>query len=85
MNASLSERVLEVLLGVAPDIDPQTLVPSASLRDQYDFDSMDTLQLAIGLKREFGIDVPDSDFRELGTLERCVKYLEGRLGATPPV
>lgn len=79
MTASLSDRVLKILLEVAPDIDPATLVASASLRDQFDFDSMDTLQLAIGLKREFGVDVPDRDFRELATLERCVKYLETRL------
>jgi acyl carrier protein len=79
MTASLTDRVLKILLEVAPDIDPATLVASASLRDQFDFDSMDTLQLAIGLKREFGVDVPDRDFRELATLERCVKYLETRL------
>lgn len=84
MTAAIAERVLKILLEVAPDIDPATLVASASLRDQFDFDSMDTLQLAIGLKREFGIDVPDRDFRELATLERCVKYLEPRLAAARP-
>ena len=31
------------------------------------------------------IDVPDRDFREIRTLERCVKYLEEHLGATPRV
>jgi acyl carrier protein len=83
MTEPLADRVLKVLLAVAPDIDAQAIVPEASLRDQFDFDSMDTLQFAIALKREFGVDVPDSDFRELATLDRCVKYLATRLAVQP--
>ena len=82
MSASLQERVLKVLTEVAPDIDPQQLAPDISLRDQTDFDSMDTLNFAVGLKREFGVDVPDADFRELASVERCVKYLQTRLPAS---
>jgi acyl carrier protein len=44
---------------------------------------MDTLNFAVGLKREFGIDVPDTDFRELASVDRCVNYLQDRLAAMP--
>jgi acyl carrier protein len=81
MSASLQERILKVLTAVAPDIDPQQLVPDTNLRDQVDFDSMDTLNFAVGLKREFGIDVPDADFRELASIASCMKYLQARLPA----
>ena len=83
MNDALTQRVLAVLTGVAPDIDPHQVSPELNLRDQFDFDSMDTLHFAIGLKREFGIDVPDADFRELASVERCTKYLRQRLPPPP--
>ncbi len=81
MSQSLQQRVIAVLTAVAPDIDAATLAPDIDLRDQIDFDSMDTLNFAAGLKREFGIDVPDADFRELASVARCVEYLRRRLPA----
>ena len=79
MNESLKERVIGILIGVAPDIDASQLVTSLALRDQVDFDSMDTLHFAIALKKELGIDVPDADFRELASVDRCVQYLQRRM------
>lgn len=78
MNATLQQRIIAVLTAVAPDIDPAQLDVDVDLRDQVDFDSMDTLNFATGLKREFGIDVPDADFRELASVARCVAYLQAR-------
>jgi acyl carrier protein len=79
VTEALKERVIRVLIGVAPDIDPSQLVTSLALRDQVDFDSMDTLHFAIALKKELGIDVPDADFRELASVDRCVQYLQHRM------
>jgi len=76
VNESLKERVIRILIGVAPDIDASQLVTSLALRYQVDFDSMDTLHIAIALKKELGIDVPDADFRELASVDRCVQYLQ---------
>jgi acyl carrier protein len=83
MSPSLRERVLKVLVQIAPDIDAGQLATGVNIRDQTDFDSMDTLNFAVGLKREFGIDVPDADFRELASVDRCVNYLQDRLAAMP--
>jgi acyl carrier protein len=82
MSDPLTERVLKVLAEVAPDIDPQQVIMDVNLRDQFDFDSMDVLHFAIGLKRELGVDVPDADFRELASVGRCVHYLQRRLDET---
>jgi len=79
MSLSLQQRVIKVLMTVAPDIDQQALLPDVNLRDQTDFDSMDTLNFAIGLKREFGLDIPDADFKRLGSVGSCMAYLAERL------
>jgi acyl carrier protein len=79
MSEKLIERVLKVLVSVAPDVDPAAVAIDVNLRDQFDFDSMDTLHFAVGLKRDLGVDIPDADFRELASIGRCIKYLERRL------
>jgi acyl carrier protein len=84
MNETLRARILRVLAGVAPDIDAATLDADAPIRDQYDFDSVDTLNFAIALKQEFGVDVPEADFAQLAALARCESYLVRRLAAAAP-
>ena len=50
-------------------------------RDQFDFDSMDMLNFAIGLNQEFGIEVPETTYRELATLRGAVEYVGRQLAA----
>jgi acyl carrier protein len=71
----LAERVLALLTEVAPDVDPATVIPGIDFRDQFDFDSMDTLNFAIALHRELGVDVPEAEYSRLSSLDRCVDYL----------
>ena len=74
-KAEITNLALEKLRQVAPDIDPQQLDPTAPIRDQYDFDSMDFLNFAIALGREFQMDIPEKDYAELQSLEGAVDYL----------
>lgn len=71
----LENRILSIFLEVAPDVDPATLQRDVPFRDQFDFDSMDTLNFAIGLHKEFGVEVPETDYRELASLARTAAYL----------
>jgi acyl carrier protein len=75
----LSKRVLELVTEIAPDVDPASVNAGVAFRDQFDFDSMDTLNFAIALNREFGVDVPETDYSQLASLEKCVAYLAPRL------
>jgi acyl carrier protein len=80
MNMSeLEQRVLNLFLEVAPDVDPATLQRGVPFRDQFDFDSMDTLNFAISLHQAFGVDVPEIDYRELASLESTVAYVAAAL------
>ena len=80
--ASVRESVLRVLGRIAPEADLAALDPGADLRDQLDIDSMDFLNFAIGIHRELAIDVPETDYSRLRTLDGCVAYLEERRRAS---
>ena len=77
---ALSASVLQLVTEIAPDVDPATVLPGIDFRDQFDFDSMDTLNFAIALNRELGVDVPEADYSQLASLDKCVAYLAAKLG-----
>jgi acyl carrier protein len=74
-RAELARRVLSLVTEIAPDVDAATVIPGINFRDQFDFDSMDTLNFAIALHRELGVDVPETDYAQLANLDKCVAYL----------
>lgn len=78
-DEQLKDVVLRHLIHVAPEADPDALEPGVPFRDQYDLDSMDTLNLVIGICEELGIDIPEADYPRLATLEEAVSYLRSRL------
>jgi acyl carrier protein len=79
-RAELARRVLSLVTEIAPDVDAATVIPGINFRDQFDFDSMDTLNFAIALHRELGVDVPETDYAQLASLDKCVAYLLPRIG-----
>jgi acyl carrier protein len=77
----IEERVLQIFLGIAADVEPDRLQRDVPFRDQFDFDSMDTLNFAIGLHEAFGVEVPQTEYRELASLGSTIAYVKRQLGA----
>ena len=75
----LAARLLALVTQIAPDVDPATVIPAIDFRDQFDFDSMDTLNFAIELHREFGVEVPEAEYSRLASLDKCVAYLADKV------
>lgn len=70
--------VLRVLGDIAPEADLDTLRGDVPLREQLDLDSMDLLNVAVGLHTALGIEIPEADYPKVSTLDACVAYLESR-------
>jgi acyl carrier protein len=75
----LATRVLALVTEIAPDVDPASVIAGVDFRDQFDFDSMDTLNFAIALHRDLGVEVPEADYSRLASLDKCVAYLADRV------
>ena len=71
--------VKDIIQTVAPDEDVSNLEPSKRLREQIDLDSMDFLDIVMELRKLYGVQVPEEDYKELATLEGCVRYLHPKL------
>jgi len=75
----LLAAILDVLTGIAPEIDPAALAPAKPLRDQVDLDSADWLNFLVALHGKLGIDIPDADAAKLTTLDKLVDYCGQKL------
>jgi len=65
----------EVFGRVAPELDLDHLDPGAELLGDLDLDSMDFLNIVVGVHDETGLDIPESDYPQLATLDGFVAYL----------
>jgi len=68
--------VLAELKRIAPEL--EDVAPAKPLRDQVDLDSMDWLNFLVALNERLKIEIPEADYRKLGTLEQIVDYLSAK-------
>ncbi len=71
--------VLRELKKIAPEAETGEIDPAVDLREQIDLDSMDVLNLAIAIHETTGVDIPESDYPQMTTLDRAVTYLRPRI------
>ena len=80
--AEIRATIVRALRRIAPEADIDTLDPDLSVREQLDIDSMDFLNFAIALHKEFGVAIPEADYPALLTLNGAVAYIQHAPAAT---
>lgn len=79
-RATLVTTVLTLLRSIAPELEPEALEFARPLRQQVDLDSMDWLNFLVGLHQRLGVEIAESDYARLISLNDVVDYLQARLG-----
>jgi acyl carrier protein len=77
--ASVFDRVKGIVvdqLGVAEE----EVTTEASFIDDLGADSLDVVELVMGLEEEFGVEIPDEDAEKIITVGEAVKYIESHAG-----
>jgi acyl carrier protein len=77
----IRESVAKLLGKIAPEADLSRIKPNLRIRDQLDIDSMDLLNFVIELHKELKVEIPESDYPKLSTLDGCVNYVALALDA----
>ena len=70
------QAVVNILEDIAPDEDLSSIKDDVTLREQIDLDSMDFLDIVMELRKRFNIEVPESDYQELVSMDSCIQYLQ---------
>ena len=77
----IKAAVVSAVTGVAPEIDPASIHPGVSFRDEIDLDSMDFLNFVLALHERLGVDIPEVDYPKLYTFDSAMVYLASKLSA----
>ena len=80
-NDEIKATVLHAIGDVAPEADFDHLDPTVDLREQLDLDSMDLLNIMVGIHEATGVDIPEADYPQMASLDGCVTYLRSRMKA----
>jgi acyl carrier protein len=74
-NADIRAATLAAIKAVAPEVEEGALAADRPLREQVDLDSMDWLNVIVGLHERLGVEIPEADYAKLTSLNAIVAYL----------
>lgn len=77
-RTDLRAAVIAELKRIAPELEEGELAADRPLREQVDLDSMDWLNFLVALHERLKVEIPESDYARLGTLDQTVDYLAAR-------
>lgn len=73
------QAVKDIIETIAPDEELENLDRDERLRDQIELDSMDFLDIVMELRKRYGVQVPEEDYKELASLNSCADYLQPKM------
>jgi len=75
MLARLKEIIIDRL-----DVEEDQIVPEASFVEDLGADSLDIVELIMGIEEEFDIEIPDEDAEKLTSVSEAMNYTLAKLG-----
>ena len=74
----IRDAISRILTSIAPEVSLVEIDATVPLREQIDLDSMDWLNFIVGLHEQLHVDIPETDYRKLRTLNDLVAYLQAK-------
>ena len=74
----MAETVAQVcrIIGTHLGIEPEAVVPGASLVDDLGADSLDTVELVMAFEEAFGVEIPEDAAEKISTVKDAIDYIE---------
>ena len=76
VQAKLKDIVIDRL-----NAEEDKIKPEASFVEDLGADSLDIVELIMGIEEEFDIEIPDEDAEKLTTVGEAMSYVKTKLGA----
>jgi acyl carrier protein len=64
------------------DVSEDEVTPDASFVEDLGADSLDVVELVMGLEEEFDVEIPDEDAEKITTVQEAVSYIESKTGVS---
>ena len=79
-DEEIETALREELHKIAPDMEVRDVDPLGDLREEFDIDSMDFLNLVSALSKRLGLPMPEEDYDEMGSYNAMLAYLKAHSG-----
>jgi acyl carrier protein len=71
----IKKIIYQLLKQIAPDTEPEQLLPGDNIREKLEIDSFDALQFIVALDEKLGVETPEQDYGKIATLKSLVNYV----------
>lgn len=75
----ITAAIIGQILLIAPDVDESDIIPDKNIQRSLEIDSFDFLKILTALSDVIGVEVPESDYSKVDTLEHMSDYFAARL------
>lgn len=77
---STFDRVKKVVVEQL-DVAEDEVTAQASFVEDLGADSLDVVELVMGLEEEFDVEIPDEDAEKIATVQDAIDYIDKKAGA----
>ncbi len=77
-DAEAREIIVEIIADVAPDADLEDLGGDENFRERFGLDSMDFLSIVEDIADQTGVEIPESDYDQVQSLDAMSAYVADR-------
>jgi acyl carrier protein len=74
-EAEIRALILALIGQIAPEADLASVRDSEDIREAFDLDSMDFVNLVAAIHKRTKVNIPEADYNQLYTLKSAVAYL----------
>ena len=78
-NEEIKQKIIGQIYEIAPELEGDDIAETENLQRSLDIDSFDFLNLLTALNEELGVEVPESDYGQVDTLEHMTAYFAERV------
>ncbi|KUL03346.1 MAG: Acyl carrier protein [Synergistales bacterium 54_9] len=75
----ITTRLKEIVMDRL-DVEEEQIKPEASFVEDLGADSLDIVELIMGIEEEFDIEIPDEDAEKLTNVGEAMDYIKNKLG-----
>lgn len=75
-KVEIANEIQKILKKMAPEVDLEKVDTMKPLRGQFEIDSMDFANFLVKIHEKYGIEIPQSDYSKLITIDDAATYIQ---------